>query len=267
MIRRTMICLCGLVVTCAIAAGAFAMVRGIYRGLNRAGPVGTASGTAAESTRAASSSVQPSSVSSKAASSVAANALPAAPENDFDDAVFIGDSRTEGLENYNGLGNAEYYTMKGLMVNTIYTKPAVQSGSGKVPIMQALQSRQFGKVYIMLGVNELGWSSTQKFVDGYGKMLDDIKKYQKHAKIYVQSILPVSAKKAATDKIYNNSKIASYNKQLQKLAVGKKAVYLAVNAAIWDKQGNLPESASTDGVHLNQEYCKKWCEYLKTHTK
>ena len=34
----------------------------------------------------------------------------------------------------------------------------------------------------------------------------------------------------------------------------------------WLDSGALPEEASTDGVHLNKEYCLKWLDYLKSHT-
>lgn len=65
-------------------------------------------------------------------------APPKADNAYFDDAVFIGDSRTEGLMLYGGLSNAAFYTHKGLMVNTIFTKEAVKDGEQKITIMKAL---------------------------------------------------------------------------------------------------------------------------------
>lgn len=184
----------------------------------------------------------------------------------FDDAVFIGDSRTEGLALYDGLGGASYYTLKGLMVSTVETKPAVEIGGRKVSVMQALRMEKFGKVYVMLGVNELGWSSSQTFVEDYGKLVDDLKKNQPGARIYLQSILPVTAEKSASSTIYNNTKIESYNKAIRKIADEKGVRYLAVSSAVSDRSGCLPPEASTDGVHLNAKYCGKWCEYLRSHT-
>lgn len=46
----------------------------------------------------------------------------------FDDAVFIGDSRTEGFILSTGLSNATAYTQKGLMVDTVFTNPVVNMG-------------------------------------------------------------------------------------------------------------------------------------------
>ena len=183
----------------------------------------------------------------------------------FDDAVFIGNSRTEGLRNYDGLGNATYYAAKGLMVNTALTKPVINLNGKKVTVIDALKQKKFNKVYIMFGLNELGWSSFQTFINDYGKLIDEVKKYEPQSKIYIQSILPVSKEKSQSNNIYTNSKINHYNEELIKLAQKKGVTYLEVNKAISDSQGNLPKEASNDGVHLNSTYCEKWCEYLKAH--
>ena len=186
-------------------------------------------------------------------------------DNYFDDAVFIGDSRTEGLRNYDGLGNATYYAAKGLMVNTALTKPVVNLNGKKVTITDALKQKKFNKVYIMLGLNELGWSSFQTFINDYGKLIDEVKKCEPQSKIYVQSILPVSKEKSQSNKTYTNRNINRYNEELVKLAQKKDVIYLEVNKAVSDSEGNLPKDASNDGIHLNSVYCQKWCEYLKAH--
>lgn len=119
-------------------------------------------------------------------------APPKADNAYFDDAVFIGDSRTEGLMLYGGLSNAAFYTHKGLMVNTIFTKEAVKDGDQKITIMKALEKHKFRKVYVMLGVNELGWVYEQVFIQRYGELVDELKRLQPDAVIYIQSIMPVS---------------------------------------------------------------------------
>jgi len=189
-----------------------------------------------------------------------------ASENWFADALFIGDSRTEGLRNYGGLEGATYYALKGLMVNTVYTRCEISVNGTKKTVMQAQAAHPFGKIYIMLGVNELGWSSTQAFVDDYTKMVQDIKKTHPDAKIYLQAIFPVSAKKSAGSSIYTNDKIASYNHIIESIAKNEHVIFLDTTEAV-SQNGVLPDDASTDGVHLNFKYCAKWCEYLKTHTE
>lgn len=183
----------------------------------------------------------------------------------FDDAVFIGDSRTEGFGMYSGLKNSVFYTEKGLMVDTIFKLKPVKSKNGKITILDALKQRSFGKVYIMLGVNELGWVYDSIFIDKYTQLLDAIKKSQPGAVIYVQSILHVSKEKSDKDKIYNNNKINKRNKLLKKMAEDEGVVYLDVNEAVTNKEGALYADASKDGVHLNKDYCLKWKDYLMKH--
>lgn len=236
------------------------------------GKPGSVSGPPSAVSAALSSAVRPSSVQPAPPRSEPFSEVSSGPpesmvaESWFDDAVFIGDSRTEGLALYDGLGGASYYAHKGLMVSTVDSAPAVRVGGKKISVMQALRKKKFGKVYVMLGVNELGWGSSKTFVEDYGKVTDEIKKYQPEAKIYLQSILPVTAKKSSSSGVYTNTKIESYNQAIQKIAKDRKVRYLAVNTAVSDAAGCLPEDASTDGVHLNARYCGKWCEYLRAHT-
>lgn len=185
----------------------------------------------------------------------------------FDDAVFIGDSRTQGFIIYNGLSNATAYMDKGLKVDTAFTKADIEVNGVKMSAMDALaQNKTFKRVYVMLGVNELGWAYSDIFIEKYGELVDKIKEIKPDAEIYIQSILPVSEKKSSSDKIYNMTKINEYNSLIKKMAEDKKVYYLNVAEAVADSSGYLPAEASTDGVHLNKEYCGKWLDYLKNHT-
>ena len=185
----------------------------------------------------------------------------------FDDAAFIGDSRTQGLQLYTGLQNATFYATQGLMVDTFFSKKFVKAGGGKITIPDAMKNQTFKKVYIMLGVNELGWAYEKVFIQKYGEVVDKVKELQPDAKIYVQSILPVTKAKSDGDAIYNNTKISRYNELIEQMCREKGVTYLHVADAVGLDNGALPAGSATDGVHLNREYCYKWLDYLKTHTK
>ena len=211
---------------------------------------------------AASSAAQDSAADSASAVSEA----PPAEPGDYSDAAFIGDSRTEALKTYGLLKGAAYYTYKGLKVDTVFTEPYIDEGGTKMTVMDAIARHQYERVYIMLGVNELGWVSTDIFIDDYGKIIDELKKSQPDATIYVQSILPVSAKKSEQDSIYNNPRINEFNALIEQMAKDKGATYLRVNEAVMDESGSLPADASTDGVHPNIDYCRKWTAYLDANS-
>ena len=195
--------------------------------------------------------------------------VPESPKTDstwFDDAVFIGDSRTEGLILNTGLNNAIEYTHKGLMVDTVFTKPVIDMDGAKVTVMDALKTTQFRKVYIMLGINETGWPYNDVFIHKYGEVIDAVKEINPDAQIYVQQILPVSRTVSAEHSYIKNEKIAEYNALLQEMAEEKQVYFVAAAEAVADGDGALPEDAAVDGIHLKKEYCVKWLEYLESHT-
>lgn len=185
----------------------------------------------------------------------------------FDDVVFIGNSRTQGLMLYGGISNAKFYADKGLMVNKIKEKPiSIPGMAQKTTVLNALNQNVFGKYYIMLGTNELGWAYENIFIENYAELIDDIKKLNPSAEIYIESILPVSKEKSDNEKIYTNEKIDHMNELLMDLAKEKDVNFLNVAEAFKDETGSLFAEKSSDGVHLKADACKEWADYLYTHT-
>ena len=136
---------------------------------------------------------------------------------------------------------------------------------GKITIPDAMKNQTFKKVYIMLGVNELGWASENTFIARYGSLLDGIREAVPDAVIYVQSILPVSKEKSDSS-VYTNSRIQLYNSLIVQMCEEKGAVYLNVAEAVQDESGALPAEATVDGIHLKRPYYEKWKDYIMTHT-
>lgn len=184
----------------------------------------------------------------------------------FDDAVFIGDSRTEGFKLHSGLTKPVFITEVGMTVENIFTDYCSISGGYKNLCFTELASREFNKVYIMLGINELGWVYESVFKDDYGKIIDKIREINPDAIIYIQSIMPVSKWKDSNDTTFTIANVDRLNTQLRALADEKEAHYVDVAEGIMDAEGYLPYEATLDGVHLVPEYCVKWLDYLKTHT-
>ncbi len=184
----------------------------------------------------------------------------------FQDSVFIGDSRTEAFQMFSGPQNAVYYHSNGLKVDTIFTKEVIKKvNEQKITIMEALRQKHFRKVYIMLGINELGWAYSDLFIKKYGEVVAEIKNIEPEVLIYVQSILPVSEERSQNDEIYNNTNIGKYNELIQQMAAEESLCYLDVAQCVTDEEGNLYSDASTDGIHLNKTYCDLWLDYLKLH--
>lgn len=186
------------------------------------------------------------------------------PNSYFNRSAFIGDSRTEGFLLYNGLTRAGNYGVKALTVDGFFQKAAITNGSGeKITVAEAIQNKEYDTFYIMFGMNELGWASEKTFIAKYGQVIDTIRRYHPDSKIVVQSILPVSAEKSASDPIHNNPKIVHYNQLIEQMCAEKSVDYFNVAARFMDDEGALFAEASTDGIHLNKKYCNLWMDYLK----
>ena len=184
----------------------------------------------------------------------------------FSDAVFLGDSRTEGFRMYCGLKATDIYAGKSINVKNIYSSDIISDERGNyVSILDALGWHTYTKVYIMLGINELGYRP-EVFISLYSTLVDKVREIQPHAEIYLQAIIPVSQKTDNGDTILTNNRISLFNSKIATLAKEKELYYLDTYSALLNENGYLPEDASFDGIHLYKEYCQVWLSYLKTHT-
>lgn len=192
---------------------------------------------------------------------------PDTKNDDLSDAVFIGDSRTMGMKNSTDKPKATFYCAVGLHVDTALTAKDVFLENGKTGcIVDALKKRQFARVYVNFGVNELGWPYPDVFKQKYSEVLQKIKELQPNAVVYAESILPVTASRAAKGDAVNNDNVVQFNELIKQAAEENGAKYLDCTAAVADENGYLPEDASTDGVHLTAEYCLKWQNYIIDNT-
>ena len=182
----------------------------------------------------------------------------------FDDVVFRGDSRTDGLRLYSGLQHGTFLCSTGATVESVFSK-AVETPVGELPLLDALAALDCGKIYIMLGINELGWNGTETFRTQSTELIQRLRKDHPDAEIVIQSILPVSAEKDAEGRYVNNGRIKEYNQVWLELAEEFDVAYLNVAEGVAGEDGLLPSELCYDGVHLNQAGCQMWLDYLRTH--
>ena len=186
-----------------------------------------------------------------------------AEEAYYKGAVFIGDSRTQGLQINAGLKSPNFFAGRGLNVKNARTEKVVKNAKGDmVTVIDALKDKKYKKVYICYGINELGWPYPNIFADEYKKTIESIKKIQPDAEIVVCGILPVTEKKSKSDKIFNMKNVKKFNKVIKEMAEGIEATYVDLSPAVSDKKGYLPKGVTPDGVHMDREYCKRILAYI-----
>ena len=187
----------------------------------------------------------------------------------FADAAFVGDSRTDGFMIYSGIGCGTNLTSNGLSIFKLESKKALKIGGEKYTLLEALEREEYGKVYLCLGVNELGVYNDEGFYQSYLSAIDAIRACQPNAIIYIQGLIPINEEDVAATKgpdYLKNDHLRVYNELMFKAAQEKQVVFLDLYTAFADENGTLPAGASRDGVHLKKEYCQQWLAYLQTHT-
>ena len=139
----------------------------------------------------------------------------------------------------------------------------------KYSFLDALALKQYAKVYISLGINELGYYNDEGFRDEYAAFLDAVREIQPDAQIYIQRLIPVNPEKCKANKQADwltNERIALYNGIISQLAQDKQVYLLDPGQAMVDDQGEMPYEATVDGLHFKREWYKKWLDYLLAHT-
>ncbi|MBQ9511733.1 MAG: hypothetical protein IJR58_00905 [Lachnospiraceae bacterium] len=185
----------------------------------------------------------------------------------FRDALFIGDSRTVGLSMYVPDLNAQatFYAKTSMSVAHVMEQPFAETPLGVMTVPQALQGTQFQKIYVALGINELGSGSTEHFVERYQEVIEELKVLQPDAIIYICAMMHVSQKKDDEGGYVNNAVINDRNNALSQLADNEKTFYIDMNEATDDASGVLQSDLTFDGVHLKAVSYDLWYRYLLDH--
>lgn len=184
----------------------------------------------------------------------------------LDGALFIGDSRTAMLAEYAGWDNTHFFVETGMHIwNVLESTCAVVNGE-KVTVDAALQQGHYDKIYIQLGINELGRGTADSFCEQYQMVLERIQTLQPQAVIYLQSIMHVSQKRDEKGDYINNAEVDARNEKLCTLADNIRIFWLDENE-VFDEAGTgrLNEDYTSDGVHLKAKCIPLWQEFLLSH--
>ena len=204
--------------------------------------------------------------SSEASTSITDNITSKTNNNtSMGDALFIGDSRTVGLMEYAGIDGADYFCTVGMSVYNIHKKPVSVPNVGKVTLTELLNSKKYGKIYIMLGINEVGYKFSNT-IEKYSELIEFVKSKQSDAVIFIQANLHVTKSRSDSDKVVNNTAINGLNAELAKLADGKSKFYLDANILFDDKTGGLSSDKSNDSTHLYAKYYSEWGKWIIRQT-
>ena len=187
---------------------------------------------------------------------------PMVDESWFDDALFIGDSRTDGLRLFSRVGKADYFCSTGLSVYKVLKTECSDKNFENQKLESLLDSRTYGKILICLGINECG-GRLDAYVRAYGQLLDTVRAKQPNAVIILQAIMTCSPKKEAQNACFSPANIYQRNEAIRTFADGQTVFYIDVNTLFAGEDGYLPDSFSSDGCHLYAKYYPLWVDWMR----
>lgn len=182
-------------------------------------------------------------------------------ESYFDDCLFIGDSRTVGLRDMARLGEADYFCKVGMSIYSVFYEGTSDRNFGYCRLEKLLTEKEYGKIYLCLGLNEAGYSISS-IQSKYESVLERLRELQPNAKIIVHSVMTVSRGKAASSWSFRIERLQEINAMLSEFADNESIFYIDINEYIADEEGYLPSDYSADGCHLYGKYYDLWAQYL-----
>lgn len=182
-------------------------------------------------------------------------------ESYFNTALFIGDSRTEGLRLYGRLGDADYFADVGMSVFNLFDKQVSDTGYASQSLRSLLGSRQYETIYLSLGINEMGYPQAS-LQTRYAEVVTELRTLQPEANLILLGNLSVTRDKAAASSSLKLENIQMVNALIASFADEEKIFYLDPNCYFSDAEGYLLPEVTGDGVHPYAADYGRWAEWL-----
>ena len=189
-------------------------------------------------------------------------AVPWVEESWFDNTLFIGDSRVEGLKMFARLGEADYFCDVGLQVYTVLERELEDRNFPKQTLESLLKSKVYDHIIINFGLNEAGYPE-QSFRGKLIALLNVISEIQPDSKLILHGILSVTEQKSQSAPYLSLSNLQSRNGIISSLTEDENWVYVDANPWFTDENGYLLESITNDGYHPTVTGYRHWRDWFR----
>lgn len=185
----------------------------------------------------------------------------------FDDSAVIGHSLMEGFEMFSGVdAGIHFFTNTGISAAGVlgYSQFDLPNG-GAGTLETGLGQKDFSKVYIMLGINEIT-TSQEKLKTNMAAIIETVRANQPEGiPIYVLNITPTTEKKSGSSD-FNQKNVKRLNQALAQVCEEQECYLVDLYSCFADENGYLPADISTDGVHLKSPQYRVMADYILSHT-
>ncbi len=187
-----------------------------------------------------------------------------APEGYYSDALFVGDSRFVGLQTYGKIDGAMWFCSTGLGITNYNSKDVDVRGYGDINLETLLKKKSFGKIFIGMGINDLGYNM-EKLKGRFADLFETVRKLNPDAMLILVSNLHVGYSRSSTDKWVNNSRINELNGYFESFQDGHTVFYIECNGLFDNASGDMDSTYTHDSTHILGKYYTVWGDYIKAH--
>lgn len=187
----------------------------------------------------------------------------------FENTLFIGDSRMQGLSLYARSGNAHYFAVQAMTFTTAFKKTLSDQDNFKDKTLeQLLTENHYDKIIINFGLNEAGSGSYDYFSKRFDQFIQKVRQLQPEAKIILNGIMPVTKNYILKSKYGGDYWEPEYLHKLSEVfrsyANGTDMFYIDCTEYFADSNGYLYGSVTGDGCHPKPKYYKTWREWMNS---
>ena len=185
----------------------------------------------------------------------------------FTDAVFIGDSVSRMLGIYNSrvglLAGATFISKGSYSVRHAVDNTMLLDFRGKaMKIEDAINESGCKKVFLMLGMNDIGIYGVTKTMNRWKVLLTRLKDNCPDIQIYIQSATPIYT--GSEIGALNNERMDAYNANLKEFSEANGCTFIDVASYLKDHTGGLAAKYTSDRyVHLSNPGSQVWIDVLK----
>lgn len=172
----------------------------------------------------------------------------------FDNALFLGDSRTVALQANSFIPKKNTFAVNGISHVTYLTQQFTDEVTGVTgDVFSIVKKRKPDKIYVALGVNGVAFIEKNTFLSRYEELIDGLMEASPESKIIIQCILPVNENNyTGGNPNLNNNTIDNMNRELLRLAERKGIFYLDISYVLKDENNRLATTYdSGDGLHFS----------------
>ena len=178
--------------------------------------------------------------------------------------AFVGEKSVYDMGQQGLLSTYNVYSSETLTLEN-YTSEYIMLNGTTIKILSALNSAKC-PIYLMFGTEDLLTLKSEKVVDRFGVLLNQVKAAAPASEIYVLAAPPVTYKQEKSKNGLTNTKIDDYNSLLLSVCKQANVYFIDINTALKNNEGRLDDGfAQDDGIHLNTDGSQLLLNYVLTH--